>query len=342
MTSTTLYQDAKRSPLKGNLTDDCNRTAGVPTGGPISWLTAIENILKAETKSDIPLGVFGEGKSSGVTLGEAVAGKTDIEPAIGASKDSQVELVYLAPLNVTFDLNVESSFGRVECAYFAPMLLNFVPTFPIVQARGRWTYEPEEISKNQVWDLCGLQFPSPARLVLADVETQPKGLLVDKPEPSGAPPSLEPVPAMRAIADVTAAIRALLPEFSEKDLGKLVGVSRQAWRGWAKGETMPRSTKRRHLYGLRRLLELRHSLAPHTSLAEWLESPLSRRDQRTPAELLEQGRQSYVAALAASLPTPGGDDFETEPLDFGPDLDLTEGQKVLAEDREIGQSEPLG
>lgn len=140
----------------------------------------------------------------------------------------------------------------------------------------------------------------------------------------------------RAVLRATAAIRQMLPEFSEADLGRLVGVTRQTWRDWSQGKSVPRSNRRRRLYKLQRTLELRRTVGTE-ALSHWLESPLSSRDRRTPAELLGLGRDDLVASLAASPPSPDADDFVVEEIDLGVPTDRRRAEEALRAARDIAK-----
>lgn len=96
-------------------------------------------------------------------------------------------------------------------------------------------------------------------------------------------------PAMNAIA-------LALPSWSETELASLFGVTRQAWRAWRRGEYEPRSAKRRKLYSLQRILDLRRAIANEPPQA-WFERP--QRDGMSPADLWTQGRTDVVNLQAA-------------------------------------------
>jgi hypothetical protein len=106
----------------------------------------------------------------------------------------------------------------------------------------------------------------------------------------------------RATAALAQKVASLLPSFSERDLGRLVGVSRIAWRGWVSGETAARRGKRQRLLRIERILSLRAHVDPDTPLSHWLDAPLGRSLDSTPARLLAEGKDQLVAVLAARLP----------------------------------------
>jgi hypothetical protein len=105
-----------------------------------------------------------------------------------------------------------------------------------------------------------------------------------------------------ASVPVAAAIRALLPTLSEARLGALFGVSRQAWRDWIAGKALPRSAKRKRLFRLHRILELRRSVAPDEDLEAWLEQAIDPRRDQTIEDALRSGKDDVVAVLAARKP----------------------------------------
>ena len=99
-----------------------------------------------------------------------------------------------------------------------------------------------------------------------------------------------------------AAIRALLPNWADARVAALFGVSRQAWRDWVAGTAIPRSNRRRRLYRLHRILELRKAVAPGDDLEAWLEQPIDLRSGRTAEDALRAGDDEIVAVLAARKP----------------------------------------
>jgi hypothetical protein len=280
---------------------------GVATGGPL-------------------LGLMG--MLSGIES-ERVTFPIEAHPLAGVEL---VNVTYTANAVNLFNVDVDSEWERVECAYFTPL-----SEFVFHTALGaRPLHEPDPFSfGSNVWDIWNsyqhVHFePKEPRIAHAST-----GHLALEGSVVSDVARERDRSRTAATVEATAAIRALLPEFSEEALGRLLGVTRQAWRDWASGATLPRSKKRRRIYRLRRILELRRAVASDPSVATWLESPVSRRDLRTPAELLEAGRDDLVAALASSVTGPLGEEFEVEPVELGVPLDLEKAERALQEVREI-------
>ena len=90
--------------------------------------------------------------------------------------------------------------------------------------------------------------------------------------------------------------------FSQKRIGKMIGVTRQAINDWRKG--LPISDHhRQRLFAVRDILErawLRHPTRPQ--LIAWLDTPRGS-DGRTPAQLLEANEINRARLLAVSSPS---------------------------------------
>ena len=144
----------------------------------------------------------------------------------------------------------------------------------------------------------------------------------------------------QAAARLASDIEALVPDLSEADLARLVGVSRLTWRDWANGRRVARRSSRRRLLRLRRILELRRRVSEDESLGLWLDTPLGADLDVTPAQLLAEGRDQVVAILAARARPSGVDEFVVEDSGFEGLLDGGRVERELAIDREIATTEP--
>jgi hypothetical protein len=144
----------------------------------------------------------------------------------------------------------------------------------------------------------------------------------------------------RATAALVTSIQGLLPGLSENALGALVGVSRVTWRDWRNARRVARSAKRQKLLRLKKVLDLRLSVAPGTFLTTWLETPLGAGLDVTPARLFEEGREHLAAIVAARAPLPSGDEYALDaPLDLGGLLDPDRLDDALAYERLITRSD---
>jgi hypothetical protein len=282
---------------------------GVGTGGPLVGLT---------------------GMLAGIES-ERVAFPIEKHPLAGVEL---INVTYTANAVNLYDVDVDSEWERVECAYFTP-LSEFVFHTGL---RARPLHESDALSfGSNLWDIWNsyervhLEPTEESRIAHDSLGHLALGGSIVRRHARGR----GRLRSATATMDATAAIRTLVPEFSEEALARLLGVTRQAWRDWMSGATLPRSKKRRRIYRLRRILELRRAVAPDQRLATWLESPVSRRELRTPADLLEAGRDDLVAALASSVSAPLGDEFEVEPVELGVPLDLEKAERALQEAREI-------
>jgi hypothetical protein len=300
--STTLYREVARPQLHPNNVDVAVYTGGVATGGSLLWVIDAQHRVEALARS------------ADVDLGQLAS----LEPSF---------VTYTAnTVNRIFEIDYDSYWDRIECLHFAPFHL--LTAGEVIQRAA----EGDVIAY-------GANVVGSVRPQTVVIHDQPQAhLLVPSVE---ALREKEPAAATkRAVAATTKAIHDLLPELSETELGSLVGVTRQAWREWSAGKSLARSKRRRRLYRLRRLLELRQALAPDESLALWIESPVSTRDSRTPAELLAAGREDLVAALAASQTVDDvADRFEVEPIDFGVPVDRGEAANGLQAAREIARGD---
>jgi hypothetical protein len=111
-----------------------------------------------------------------------------------------------------------------------------------------------------------------------------------------------------ATARLAEQIQELVPDLSEADIGRLVGVSRIAWRDWATATRVARRSSRQRLLRLRRILELRQRTDPDTPVSHWLDTPIGTQLDVTPARLLAEGRDQLVAILAARSAPPMADE----------------------------------
>jgi hypothetical protein len=142
----------------------------------------------------------------------------------------------------------------------------------------------------------------------------------------------------RETAALVTSIQSLLPGFSEEDLGRLIGVTRVAWRDWQKGLRAARSRNRRQLLKLRQILQLKQRTSPETFLTHWLDTPVGGELRTTPAELLAGGRVDLVAILAARSPAPEGDGIALRaPLDLGGLADAERTAEALENQRLYSQ-----
>jgi transcriptional regulator with XRE-family HTH domain len=112
-------------------------------------------------------------------------------------------------------------------------------------------------------------------------------------------PKVEPSPTAEAAREVRGNLG-----WSDGQLARLFGLSRQGWRDWVRGSATPRPKNRKRLYFLRQLLLVRATVAPNARPSVWFESPIAAGRAETPADLFQTGRDALVAALAAAGPTP--------------------------------------
>jgi hypothetical protein len=138
-----------------------------------------------------------------------------------------------------------------------------------------------------------------------------------------------------ATAVLALEIEELLPEFSENDLARLVGVTRATWRDWSSGARVARRGSRKRILRLRRILELRRDADPDAALSHWLDTPLTQDLDRTPARLLAEGRDQLVAMLAASLEPSTGDGLLLTPSRMEGVVDLEQIDRDFAADRQL-------
>jgi transcriptional regulator with XRE-family HTH domain len=122
--------------------------------------------------------------------------------------------------------------------------------------------------------------------------------------------------AISQVVDAASRLRRLLEGWSDQEVADLFGVTRQAWRSWANGSAFPRSARRKRLYRIERILDLRARTHPDEALTVWMERPFVR--GLSPADLLRQGQDDFVAALAVQSASMTGDDILLDaPLDLG-------------------------
>lgn len=90
---------------------------------------------------------------------------------------------------------------------------------------------------------------------------------------------------------------------SWKDIGEMLGVSRQTLGAWSRGESIRREHSQR-LFAVRDVLERATRRNPRpTDLRAWLDTPRGA-DAKTPADLLKAGEIGKARLLAVTSPSP--------------------------------------
>ncbi len=342
--STALYSELQSPRSAPSNTTSELYAGGVATGGSLLW------VVDAERRAT------------------ALAQAADLDPKDVVSVDPTCITYSAGAVNKLFEMDYDSYSDRAECLYFAPFNLfiagavigaildkrnhlvhvadGYIDGFldtrnQIIHAGGNVVSRILDVGDN-IAGLSGLVLPGASSKSLTAASfgmgeltmgSQPFRALV-APDPPVQTRTRE-VP-QRDIQELTAAIEAALPELSQTVIARMFGVTRQGWRDWRSGSSMPRSKKRRRIYGFQRILDLRRTVAPGQSAGLWLEAPISVRDSRTPADLLAAGRDDLVAALAASvIAAPATDEFEVQEIDLGVQTNDEEAEKALQIAREI-------
>jgi hypothetical protein len=190
---------------------------------------------------------------------------------------------------------------------------------------------------NAIGGESGLLLSAVARPCLISVDrtnrTWPK--TSSEADSGNLPSTVEQRREREATAVLALEIEELLPEFSENDLARLVGVTRATWRDWSSGARVARRGSRKRILRLRRILELRRDADPDAALSHWLDTPLTQDLDRTPARLLAEGRDQLVAMLAASLEPSTGDGLLLTPSRMEGVVDLEQIDRDFAADRQL-------
>jgi len=102
---------------------------------------------------------------------------------------------------------------------------------------------------------------------------------------------------IQSVSPLLHEISTYLPQWSQARLGRMFGVTRQAWRDWIAGRAEPRDDRRARMVQVAHALRVRAQVAGEAP-SRWFEAPVWPGRAETPESLTTEGKDRLVSTLA--------------------------------------------